>query len=74
MDKNQLKKIFSKPFNSSDWLEVLQNVFGSRQLLTQPREIILPGNDKAKTAFELGNFTTSDDRIIGLYRTNRVKP
>ena len=28
----------------------------------------MPSNDKAKAAFELGNFTTSDDRIIGLYR------
>ncbi len=68
MDKIQLQKIFSKSFNSSDWLDVLQNVFGAKQLLAQPREIQLPSNDKAKAAFELGNFTTSDDRIIGLYR------
>lgn len=68
MDKSQLHKIFSNPFNNSDWLEVLQNVFGAKQLLAQPREILLPSNDKAKAAFELGNFTTSDDRIIGLYR------
>ena len=68
MDKTQLQNIFSKPFSNSVWLDVLQNVFGARQLLTQPREILLPSNDKAKAAFELGNFTTSDDRIIGLYR------
>ena len=68
MEKIQLHKIFSNPFNNNDWLEVLQNVFGAKQLLSQPREILLPSNDKAKAAFELGNFTTSDDRIIGLYR------
>ncbi len=37
MDKTQLQKIFSKPFNNSDWLDVLQNVFGAKQLLAQPR-------------------------------------
>jgi Eco57I restriction-modification methylase len=68
MEKKQLHNIFSKAFNNNDWLDVLQNVFGAKQLLAQPREILLPSNDKAKAAFELGNFTTSDDRIIGLYR------
>jgi len=68
MDKSQLHKIFSKPFRNNGWLDVLQNVFGAKQLLAQPRKILLPSNDKAKAAFELGNFTTSDDRIIGLYR------
>lgn len=68
MDKSQLHKIFSKSFRNNDWLDVLQNVFGAKQLLVQPREILLPNNNKANAAFELGNFTTSDDRIIGLYR------
>ena len=54
MEKKQLHNIFSKPFNNNDWLEVLQNVFGAKQLLAQPREILLPSNDKAKAAFELG--------------------
>jgi len=68
MDKSRLHKIFSKSFNQSDWIEVLKEVFGARQLLVQPNQIMLPSNDKAKSAFELGNFTTSDDRIIGLYK------
>ena len=68
MDKTQLHKILSNPFNNSDWLEVLRNVFGAGQLLAQPKKIPLLDNDKAKAAFELGNFTTADDRIIGLYR------
>ncbi|PIE80727.1 MAG: restriction endonuclease subunit M, partial [Candidatus Delongbacteria bacterium] len=42
--------------------------FGAKQLLAQPNQIILPNNDKAKAAYELGHFTTSDDRIIGLYK------
>ena len=68
MDKSHLHKILSKSFNLSDWIEVLKEVFGARQLLVQPNQIMLPSNDKAKSAFELGNFTTSDDRIIGLYK------
>jgi len=68
MDKSQLHKIFSNPFNNSDWTEILQTVFGAKQLLSQPKQILLPNNDKAKAAYELGNFTTSDDRIIGLYK------
>ncbi|MEA3504076.1 MAG: hypothetical protein U9R32_02620 [Bacteroidota bacterium] len=68
MDKSRLHKIFSKAFNHSDWIEVLKDVFGASQLLVQPKQIILPPNDKAKAAYELGNFTTSDDRIIGLYK------
>ena len=68
MDKTQLHKILSNPFNNSDWLEVLRNVFGAGQLLAQPKKIPLLRNDKTKAAFELGNFTTADDRIIGLYR------
>ncbi|WP_413512471.1 Eco57I restriction-modification methylase domain-containing protein [Myroides odoratus] len=30
----------------------------------------MPNNERATEAFELGSFTTSDDRIIGLYRIN----
>lgn len=66
MDKSTLHKIFSKAFNDSNWLEVLQTVFGARQLLVQPKPILLSNNEKANAAFELGSFTTSDDRIIGL--------
>ena len=61
------KKVFEKPFDLSAWNEVLTGVFGARQLLREPRPIELPANDKAQAAFELGSFTTADDRVIGLY-------
>ena len=67
MEKNQLHKILSSPFDKDKWPEVLHTVFGATHLFIQPKEI-LPSNDKATVAFELGNFTTSDDRIIGFYR------
>ncbi len=73
MDKTTLHKIFSSAYNHEKWLEVLQSVFGSKQLFSQPKPILLPNNDRTSGAFELGNLTTSDDRIIGLYRID-VKP
>jgi len=73
MDKTVLHKIFSRAFDDAKWLEVLQSVFGAKHgLLAQPKDITanLKGNytGKAKAAYELGSFTTSDDRIIGLYK------
>lgn len=73
MDRATLHKIFEKAYNHQDWIEVLQSVFGARQLYAQPKPILIPNNERATEAFELGSFTTSDDRIIGLYRIN-VKP
>lgn len=70
MDRATLHKLFEKTYNHQDWIEVLQSVFGARQLYAQPKSILLPNNERATEAFELGNFITSDDRIIGLYRVN----
>ncbi|HNQ67818.1 MAG TPA: N-6 DNA methylase [Bacteroidales bacterium] len=67
MEKTKLNKIFSKAFDLQEWLEILKEVFGAKQLLTQPKPILLNNNDRAKSATELGSFATSDDRIIGLY-------
>ncbi len=74
MDKTTLHKIFNKAFDDASWLEVLKSVFGAKVgLLAQPKPIQLPNEDKASAAFELGSFTTIDDRIIGLYKIE-VKP
>ncbi len=74
MDKTTLYKLFNKAFDDTSWLEVLTSVFGAKLgLLAQPKPIILASTEKVSAAFELGNFTTSDDRIIGLYKID-VKP
>lgn len=73
MEKKQLQHIFSTPFKLENWQQVLKTVFSVNRLNLQPKEIIIPKNDKADAAFELGNFNTADDRIIGLYQVN-VKP
>ncbi|NLJ83126.1 MAG: N-6 DNA methylase, partial [Bacteroidales bacterium] len=68
MNSSQLQNIFQNAYNCKDWQEVLQSVFGSRQLFETPRPILLPSNELATQAFELGSLTTSDDRIIGFYQ------
>lgn len=73
MDKIALGKIFGRGFDDVKWQEVLQSIFGAKTgLLAQPKDITsnLKESDlkKANAAYELGSFTTSDDRIIGLYK------
>lgn len=67
MEKAKFNKILSKAFELQEWLVVLKEVFGAKQLFSQPKQILLNNNDRAKSAAELGSFTTSDDRIVGLY-------
>lgn len=73
MTRTNLHKIFESEYNHQNWLSVLKHTFGAQQLYEQPKQILLPNNDRATEAYELGNLTSSDDRIIGLYRIN-VKP
>lgn len=67
MEKKKLQEILSQPFVLNDWRQVLIEIFGVKNFFQNPSEIILPKNNKAKAAYELGSFNTSDDRIIGLY-------
>lgn len=67
MDKKQLQDILSQPYLTQDWVMVLKDIFGVKNILQKPSPILLPSNNKAEAAFELGSFNTSDDRIIGLY-------
>ncbi|WP_431198737.1 hypothetical protein ACRQ5D_31745 [Mucilaginibacter sp. P25] len=73
MDKKQLQDIFSKPYSIELWQKVLVDIFDVKFLHQNPLSILLPTNDKASEAFELGNFNTKDDRIIGIYQVN-IKP
>src|SRR5690606_987804 len=64
----------NKAFDDTSWLEVVKTVFGAKLgLLAHPKPIILANNNKTSAAFELGSFTTADDRVIGLYKID-VKP
>ncbi|MBN2091449.1 N-6 DNA methylase [candidate division KSB1 bacterium] len=70
MNKLQLQEILSAPFNLDNWRNALAEIFNVKHFHRQPQPIILPANDKAESAYELGSFETEDDRLIGLYRVN----
>jgi adenine-specific DNA-methyltransferase len=72
MNKESLKDILEAPYDQQRWRTVLRDVLGATNLRQTPSDIKnrLSGDDGtiAKTAFELGSFSTSDDRIVGLYQ------
>ena len=73
MEKAELKNIFESQFNLGKWHTVMQSLFMVKTIRQQPREIPLSPNDLAYNAFELGDTTTSDERVIGFYLVN-LKP
>lgn len=73
MDKKNLQNILANPFTIPNWRDVLVSVFGVKRLHQNPIPIDINKKEKAESAFELGSFNTSDDRIIGLYLV-KVKP
>jgi adenine-specific DNA-methyltransferase len=73
MDKAKLLDILSTAYDQKSWQDVLVNIFSAKNLYQSPAGIPLPANDKADSAYELGKFYTTDDRLIGIYQVN-VKP
>jgi hypothetical protein len=73
MTKPQLQTILSSPYDQTVWKQVLIEVFRVKNLLIQPKPIMLPSNDIAMNAFEIGSFETSDERAVGIFEVN-LKP
>lgn len=70
MNKQQLQAILSSPYDQAVWKHVLIEVFGVKRILKTPQPIYLSNTQKASEAYELGSFSTKDDRIIGIYQVN----
>ncbi len=70
MEKTELRNLFETPFNLKNWLHVMQTLFKVKTIHKQPIGISLPSNNLAKSAYELGNTITSDERLIGFYQVN----
>ncbi len=70
MNKQRLEQVFSKEYQPALWREVLTQVFGVANLFQNPVPVTLNSNEYAESAFELGSFDTTDDRIIGIYQVN----
>lgn len=74
MDKKHLQhNILEAPYNPVVWKDVMRQVFGAKRLLQIPDPIYISNRDIAEKAFELGNFDTADDRVIGIYEVH-VQP
>lgn len=73
MDKAQLQKIFSSPYDQNKWVKVLREVLKVKTILEPPRLINLKENNKSISAFELGSFYTVDERLVGLYEIKLSK-
>ena len=68
MDKKIFQNtILEKQYQPAKWQEVLKDYFGVKKLHQQPQLIMLPANDIAENAVELGSFYTADDRLVGIY-------
>ncbi|MBX9641944.1 MAG: hypothetical protein K2X97_20140, partial [Mycobacteriaceae bacterium] len=71
MDKKKLQtEILEASYQPEKWLEVLKLYFNAKKFHQTPQAIILPSNDLAETAAEIGSFYTADERLIGIYEVN----
>ena len=68
MDKKYLQNdILAKPYNRSVWQGVLTSFFSAKTIYSPARPIALAANEITQDAFELGNFYTADERLVGIY-------
>ncbi|MFI3261927.1 MAG: hypothetical protein R3Y26_03355 [Rikenellaceae bacterium] len=66
MNRQDLQNIFSQPYDSAVWQDMLINLFGARDIRTTPAELCSDQNDKV-SGYQLGELTTSDDYSVGLF-------
>ena len=71
MDKKYLQDdILSQPYKREVWHDVLKQVFGTKVLYSPAKDIspvVTDPDNIAKSIFELGNFYTADERLVGIY-------
>jgi hypothetical protein len=71
MDKKYLQDgILSQPYKRDVWHDVLKQVFGTKVLYSPAKDIraiVQDPDNIAKSIFELGNFYTADERLVGIY-------
>jgi DNA modification methylase len=69
-----LRQILSSPYHQEDWISFLKELFahnsGTGVILQKPQRIELSKSEKVKEAYELGNYETTDGRLIGIYQVN----
>ncbi len=68
MTAEKLKSVFESAYNQKEWLTVLREIFGIKNILVKPQPIdTTDRKDWEAKAFELGNFETIEGRMVGVY-------
>ena len=70
MTTSDLKTIFVKQYNRSEWTNALRDIFHIQNLRIVPEVVELGDNTYGATAYELGSFETSEGLLVGLYEVN----
>jgi adenine-specific DNA-methyltransferase len=65
-----LKTLFEKEYNRTEWIIALQEIFHIKDLHITPRKVDLGENPFGASAVELGHFETSEGLKIGLYEVS----
>ena len=63
--KDDLRQIFQKPFNMSEWQQMLQHYFQATELRSEPERI--DGTTEDEQGYYLGAIETTDSYRIGLF-------
>jgi len=67
----QLKDYFEKKYSRNDWLDILRENLGAKELYKNPKAVTLKkdsgGRKLAEHYYTLGKLTTQEGREIGIY-------
>lgn len=69
MTAEQLKPVFEREYDRSAWQHILRENFNVSTLLDKPADITsrISSNPYDAKAWELGNFSTTDGHLVGIY-------
>lgn len=71
MDKKKLQRdILEAPYNRTEWINVLHEYFGLRNIPTRIQHIKFEDNELGESFAELGNFYTADERLVGVFEVH----
>lgn len=71
MTKDDLRGILTSAYNRERWTATLRAIFPGVRLTAESRDILEERHrEKATAAYELGQFTTADERVIGIFQVN----
>jgi adenine-specific DNA-methyltransferase len=70
IDAFELKTIFEKAYNRTDWTNALRDIFYIKDLHIAPVDVELPQNNFDAKALELGFFESSEGLLIGLFEVS----